>query len=262
MRLRIQRKWSVPKKIKWVLVVCLSITGPASVSAQTKVTETEEQFWVAYFNQSRLSKRWGLWLDVHLRTKENLLSGFSQLLARPGVTYYITDDLRLTASYAFINHFPADNHKNISQPEHRPWQQLQWQVRYPKVRMMQWLRLEERFRRKIKNDNELAEGYLFNWRIRYNFLAQFPLSKKKFQPGTLSLVVGDELFVNFGKQVTYNYFDQNRLFAGFHYHVNKSDNLQFGYMNVFLQLAAGNRYRSLHTARVFYFHNLDLRKKQ
>ena len=245
-----------------VLLLLAGILVAGSLSAQTKVTESEEQFWVGYFNQTRFSKRWGMWLDVHARTKEKLFSGLSQMLIRTGLTYYITDDLKLTAAYAFINHFPSDNHKNISQPEHRPWQQLQWQVRYPKVRMMQWLRLEERFRRKIKNDNELAEGYLFNWRIRYNFLTQFPLSKKKFQPGTLSFVAGDEVFVNLGKQITYNYFDQNRFFAGFHYHVNKHDNLQFGYMNIFQQLAAGNRYRSLHTARVFYFHNLDLRKKQ
>ena len=36
--------------------------------------------------------------------------------------------------------------------------------------------------------------------------------------------------------------------------------LQVGYMNIFQQLAAGNKYRSNHVARVFYFHNLDLRK--
>ena len=89
----------------------------------------------------------------------------------------------------------------------------------------------------------------------------FPLSKKRFQPKSLSFVVNDEVHINFGKQIVYNYFDQNRFFLGFTYHVNKHDNLQFGYMNVFQQLAAGNKYRSNHVARVFYFHNLDLRKK-
>lgn len=43
--------------------------------------------------------------------------------------------------------------------------------------------------------------------------------------------------------------------------VNKHDNLQVGYMNVFQQVAAGNRYRSIHRARLFFFHNLDGRKK-
>lgn len=238
----------------------LFLLFPCFTVAQVKSTSEEEQIWLGYLNQTRFSKRWGVWVDAHLRTKENTFSGLSQAIIRPGLTYYLTDDAKFTAAYAFINHFPADNHKNISQPEHRPWQQFQWHTKYPKVKLMQWFRLEERFRRKIKNDDELADGYTFNWRLRYNILSQFPLNKKRFQPGTFSLAVSNEVFVNFGKQITYNYFDQNRFFAGFHYHVNKHDNLQFGYMNVFQQLASGNRYRSLHTARIFYFHNLNFYK--
>jgi hypothetical protein len=65
-----------------------------------------------------------------------------------------------------------------------------------------------------------------------------------------------------GKQIVYNYFDQNRLFAGLAYNVNATANIQLGYMNVFQQLPAGNRYRSLHVARIFYFHNIDLRNNR
>ncbi len=230
--------------------------------AQNKETAEVEQVWLGYFNQIRFSKKWGLWTDVHLRTKEDFVTNFSQFLVRPGLTYYITDDAKLTAGYAYINHFPSDNHKNISQTEHRPWQQIQWHTKYQKLKLMQWFRLEERFRRKIKNDDELAEGYNFNWRLRYNILSQFPLSKKRFEPGTFSMVFSNEVFVNFGKQIIYNYFDQNRFFAGFHYHVNKHDNLQFGYMNVFQQLAVGNRYKSINALRLFYFHNLNFQTKK
>ena len=229
--------------------------------SQTKQTESVQQVWTGYFNQTRFSNKWGAWVDLHLRTKEDFTNNISQAIARLGLTYYITDDAKLTAGYAYVNHFPADNHKNISMPEHRPWQQIQWHTRFPKLRLMQWFRLEERYRRKILNDDALADGYNFNFRLRYNFFSMFPLSKKSFQPGTLSFVVNDEVHVNFGKQVVYNYFDQNRFFLGFTYHVNKHDNLQFGYMNIFQQLAAGNKYRSNHVARVFYFHNLDVRKK-
>ena len=243
-----------------VFIACLSIT--AKVNAQTKQTQTVNQVWAGYFNQTRFSNKWGLWVDVHLRTKEDFVSDLSQTIGRLGLTYYLNDDVKFTAGYAYVHHFPADNHKNVSQPEHRGWQQLQWHTRYPKLRLMQWLRLEERWRRKILNDDELGEGYNFNYRIRYNFFSQFPLSKRPFQPGTLSFVVNDEVHINFGKQIVYNYFDQNRFFVGLAYHVNGHDNFQFGYMNVFQQLAAGNRYRSSHVARLFYFHNLDLRRKQ
>jgi hypothetical protein len=225
-----------------------------------KQTTYVEQVWLGYFNQTRFSDKWGLWADFQLRTKEEFFTNFSQAIARVGLTYYLTDNTKLTAGYAYVNHFPSDNHKNISQPEHRPWQQLQWHTRNPRLRLMQWIRLEERFRRKIANDNELAEGNSFNWRLRYNFFAAFPLASKAFAPKTWSFVLNDELHVNAGKEIVYNYFDQNRFFAGFSYHLNAHDNIQVGYMNLFQQLAAGNQYRSIHAARVFYFHNLDTRR--
>lgn len=227
--------------------------------AQVKQTEHVQQVWLGYLNQTRFSSKWGGWADLHLRTKEDYFTNFSQSIIRLGLTYYLTDDAKLTAGYAYVSHYPADNHKGITQPEHRPWQQVQWHTKYNKLRLMQWFRLEERYRRKIKDDNTLADGYSFNFRLRFNFFSQIPLSKKRFQPGTLSFVLNDEVHINFGKQIVNNYFDQNRFFLGFNYHVNKHDNLQFGYMNVFQQLAAGNRYRSNSAPRIFYFHNLDLR---
>lgn len=227
-----------------------------------KQTTHLEQVWLGYFNQTRFSNKWGLWTDVQLRTKEDFFTNFSQAIGRMGLTYYLNDNTKLTAGYAYINHFPADAHKNISQPEHRPWQQLQWQTRYQKLRLMQWIRLEERFRRKIKNDEELAEGYNFNWRVRYNFFTAFPLSKNAFAPKTWSLVLNDEVHINAGKEIVVNYFDQNRFFVGFSYHLNAQDNIQMGYLNVFQQLSTSGQYRSIHAARIFYFHNLDLRNKE
>jgi hypothetical protein len=120
----------------------------------------------------------------------------------------------------------------------------------------------KRYRHKIKDNDELADGYNFNWRARYNFLLQAPLSKKGIVPHTFSFIINDEVHLNFGEKVVYNTFDQNRFFIGLSYQTNNSDQLQFGYMNVFQQLSTGNQYRSINAARIFYFHNLDLRKKK
>ena len=98
--------------------------------AQDKVTETRVQFWTAYNNQTRFSKKWGAWLDVHLRTKEDFFSGLSQFIFRPGITYYLNDATKATVGYAYVKHFPGDNHSEISQPEHRIWQQVHWNTKY------------------------------------------------------------------------------------------------------------------------------------
>jgi hypothetical protein len=239
----------------------LLFSFPSSTYAQ-KQTQSIQQIWLAYNNQTRFSDKWGLWFDGHLRTKEDFVTDLSTAIARVGLTYYLNDNTKLTLGYAYVNSFPGDNHKDISQPEHRPWQQIQWHTKYSKLRVMQWLRLEERYRRKIASDEELAEGYNFNWRLRYNFFIAAPLSKRAFAPGTFSFIFNDEIHINAGKEIVYNTFDQNRLFIGFGFHTNAHDNLQFGYMNQYQQLAAGNKYKSVHVARIFYFHNLDLRSKK
>jgi len=248
------------EKRKSIGTLALSLTIFASAYSQAKHTQHVNQIWLGYLNQTRFSNKWEMWLDLHLRTKEEFFDNFSQSIIRPGITYYLNEDTKLTAGYAYVSNYPADSHKNVTQPEHRPWQQIQWYNRYAKIRTMQWFRLEERFRRKILNDSELASGYNFNYRMRYDFSLQAPLSKKKFEPHSFMFVVNDEVHVNFGKQIVYNYFDQNRFFVGFGYLTNKTDRLQAGYMNLFQQLPTGNQYRSINAVRIFYFHSLDLRR--
>ncbi|MCA0237008.1 MAG: DUF2490 domain-containing protein [Bacteroidetes bacterium] len=248
-------------KIKNTLPLILLCFFYWTSSFAQKTITTDEQTWFGVLSQIRFSQRWGLWADAHLRLRENYLGELAQSIVRVGPTFYITDDVRLTAAYAYVNHFPGEGHENISQPEHRPWQQVQWFTRWPKVRLMQAIRLEERFRRKILDDNTLAEGYLYNPRVRYNFALFFPLTKKGLNPGGLQFLLNDEIMVNFGKNIVYNYFDQNRFFAGLAYQINPHAQLQGGYMNLFQQQASGNRYRNQHTIRIFYFHNFDLRKQ-
>lgn len=244
-----------------IRTLIFSFTLAATVLSAQKTVTDDEQTWFAVFNQTRLTNKWGIWADAHLRLKDDFVGDLSQGIVRAGPMYYLSDDVRLTAAYAYVHFFPAPGHANIGLPEHRPWQQVQWFMRGSKARLMQWVRLEERFRRKTLNDNELGDGYNFNWRIRYNFALFIPITKKRFEPGGLQFLVNDELMVNFGKNIVYNHFDQNRFFAGLVYQVNKHAQLHAGYMNLYQQLAAGNQFRNQHTVRVFYFHNFDLRKR-
>ena len=248
--------------MKKCLLVIIAFYFTAVSFSQTKQTEHISRTWLGYFNQTRFSDKWGIWAEAQLRTKEDYVEGISQSILRAGLTYYITDNTKFTIGYAYVNDFPATGHKNISVPEHRPWQQLQWHTKYGKKRMMQWFRLEERYRHKIKNDDELADGYNFNFRLRYNIWYEIPFVKNGTDPKSWSFILNNEVHVNFGKQIVNNYFDQNRFFLGFKYQTGNHSNLQFGYMNVFQQLAAGNRYRSTDVARIFFFQNIDTRKKK
>lgn len=248
--------------MKKLTLFVIAIFVVSLAHAQTKTTTDVRQLWFGYFNQSRLSDKWGVWGDFHLRTQDDFTDKFSQSILRVGLMYYLNDAAKLTAGYAYVTHYPAEGHKEVAQPEHRIWQQLQWHTKFPRTRLMQWFRLEERFRRKVANDSTLADGYAFNYRLRYNIFYEVPLTKNPSEPHALSAVLNNEVHINFGKQIVYNYFDQNRAFVGLKFNTNAHDNIQLGYMNQFQQLPAGNRFRSAHVIRLFYFQNLDWRRKK
>lgn len=174
--------------------------------------------------------------------------------------YHINDDLRITAGYAYAHTFPFDS-KGVAQSEHRPWQQILWQNRRTSSRFTQSIRLEERFRRHLISSTELGKGYDFNYRLRYNLVFNFALNKKAFAPKTFSYTLSDDVHMNFGKQVVYNNFDQNRVFAAAQYHTDDQDFLQLGYLYIYQQTAT-NRYRYNHAIRITYMHALDLRKSK
>ena len=246
-------------KIIFVSFFVVLFIGFKATAQTIKNTEHLNQLWFSYFNQTRFSNKWGIWTDVSLRTKEDFVNNLSLSIVRIGVTYYIADNIKLTTGYAWANYFPGDNHKNISQREHRLWQQIQWDTKYRKKRMVHWIRLEERFRHKILNDSTLKDGYTFNYRIRYNLRYELPLDKKGNTPGAITIIINDEINVNAGKQIVYNYFDQNRFYAGCKFQCSSTSNIQVGYLNVFQQLAGGNQYKNINAVRLFYFQNIDVR---
>lgn len=243
-------------------MICLFLLLYMTAAAQpVKNIEHFQQTWLGYFSQARLSSRWGLWTDLHLRTKDNFTRHLSQVVLRGAIIYYLNDKTKLMAGYARTFHYPGDNHKAVTQPEHRLWQQLQWHTSFTKNRITQAIRLEERFRPKILNDSTLSDENSFNWRLRYNLWYEIPLVKNGIQPKSLSFIVNDEIHINFGNEIVYNYFDQNRFFLGLKYQFTKSTNVQAGYLNLFQQLSAGNKYKNINAVRIFVYQSLDWRKK-
>jgi hypothetical protein len=231
-----------------------------SVHAQEKNVEHAEQLWLAYFNQTRLTDKSGVWVDLHLRFTGNFVDDVGVSIARFGYTYFLNDQTRFTVGYAYVTqHALTSGAPNV--PEHRPWQQVQWIEKKNWFTFMQWVRLEERFRREVE-DGALASSYAFNYRVRYNMALSIPLKGKQLAPKIPFLFLNNELHVNFGKEITNNYFDQNRLFLGLGYQFSPSITLHAGYMKVFQQLPAESTFRNIDAIRVYFFHNLDFRQKE
>jgi hypothetical protein len=236
-----------------LLLFCITVFG----QAPEKKIHNREQLWVGYFNQTRFSDKWGLWLDVQHRMTDQFVDRSFQFLFRPAATYYIKDNLRVNVGYSYIHHFPAKG-LDTQRSEHRPWQQIWWSQKYSGLTTLQWLRFEQRFNEKVVAD-EKQEGYNYNFRVRYNFSFFIPLKGKEMVSKTPFASIGNELFLNFGDRITYNTFDQNRLFVGLGYQFTSQMNIQLGYLNVYQQETTGDNYFLTHAIRVAVFHNLDLR---
>jgi hypothetical protein len=221
-----------------------------------KQIEVREQTWLGYFNQTRFTNKSGLWVDLHFRGTDNFFQAKSIAIARFAYIYYLSEHIRLMAGYAYAPRFSNAEPHVI--PEHRPWQQFLWVEKKNGFNLTQSFRIEQRFRQRIA-DNELTSEFEFNWRLRYNFVITVPLKGKEILPGTPFLYFNNDTHINAGKNIKYNYLDQNRSFLGLGYQFSEQLNVHLGYMFIFQQEPVPEHFVHIHAIRLYFIHNLDLR---
>ena len=131
-----------------------------------------------------------------------------------------------------------------------------WEAERPAIRELRWaLRVdqEQRFAnltytnrygieyrwRDQKNDGV----YLPNWRLRYQLRLEKPI-RASWIKKPLSLVVTDEIFIQFGRAVKANpnVFDQNRLYGGFNYGLTPNIKTSLGYIYQIQQRNSGKEF--------------------
>ncbi len=229
-------------------------------SQGVKNVDHTSQYWLTYTGKFRVSNQLDLMAESTVRSVDHSINKASQSLVLLGLSWSVNDFVKLAAGYQHISVLPNASKITVTQPEFRPWQQIQVLKSFSSKKITQRLRLEERFRKILLNDSTLAPETPFNFRFRYLFSAELPLSKKEGVLKNISLILSDEIFIQAGKQVVYNYFDQNRISTSFRYRFNEGNALQLGYMNLFQQLPTGNKFRNMNILRLSYYQNVDLRK--
>ena len=239
---------------------CLSIfIFSFSLKGSAQTTHAQESWW-DYLNQNRYSEKWGSWLDLQLKLIDGYTHDKNAGEYTAGGSYFANEHFKYTAAFTYVDAYPNASHLNHT-AELRPWAMIQLNTSNSSSKWIQWLRVEERFKENIQN--KLATGtYDQSTRVRYYLLAQFPFNKQhKYAKGSLSFVTSEELYLNFGKDIVYNTFDQNRFFLGFYYYMNKSNILQLGYTNLYQKYNAPNKYLKSDVLRVSVFNTIDFRKK-
>jgi hypothetical protein len=214
------------------LVFALFLFSGFTMQAQTtRVSATNTNSWWMYFGNHQVSDRWGIHAEAQFRLSEGV-SDWQQLLLRTGLNYY-AKQVRYTLGYAFVKTFPYGDFPVTSAfPEHRMWEQAQLNQTLGNVKLNHRYRLEQRW---IGNSTTGDfEDVRYENRFRYMLRATIPLGKDK-ETGKFYLGFYDELFVNAGKEVGYNIFDQNRAYAALGFKLGKIGRVELGYLYQLLQ---------------------------
>jgi hypothetical protein len=221
-----------------------------------KVINNQTQTWVSINTNTKLSEHWGIIADAHIRSNE-LFKDNSFYFLRGGVTYIPNTTVSITGGYAHMWLAPTKEGWTTYSDENRIYQQAQLNTKVGKVSIVQRIRNEQRWQEKIANDESTGENR-FTDRVRYLISFNIPVFKKKTAP---TLVVSDEILIQFGKEIVYNTFDQNRLFIGIKQSINPKWSYDFGYMNVYQEKSSGYQYDINHTLRLFFYLNTKIKAK-
>ncbi|RTL57427.1 MAG: DUF2490 domain-containing protein [Sphingobacteriales bacterium] len=240
------------------LLVLFFLNAFIDLSAQNKAKEInhQSQSWFSINTKTDIYKKWSVLADVHVR-RNHFLADPNFYFVRAALAYNINPHLYVAAGYGHMWVAPAIAGWKTYSNENRIYQQLQYSSSIGKINLLQRLRNEQRWQQKMVNDKFSGQNR-FTDRIRYLLSATIPVFKNKHLP---SLVIADELNIQFGKEVVYNTFDQNRYFIGIKQNINHRLSFDMGYMKVYQQKYSGYQYDSNDTFRLFFYYNGSWCKK-
>jgi hypothetical protein len=225
------------------------------ILGQVKSISRSNQQWIQYYNQTKFAERWTFLADGGLRWKEKLSSS-SQYIARLGVGYSVNENIRVAVGIAHLGFFLSDNLDKI---EFRPYQKFLNNRSFGKIDLFHRFRIEERYLRKVM-DGKISSDDNFNFRFRYSVSLSIPLFKlfTSYPGEEVSLSVGDEIFINAGKEVVYNVFDQNRILLGLIIRLKRNLRIEFTYNSQFAAVNSPAKYNYTDIVWIKITHKLDL----
>lgn len=239
------------KKIFFIWLLSIAII-PAAF-AQIRQHTTNDNGWFMYTGNHKLSDKWSLHIEAQLRRNDIITKG-QQLLLRGGINYYLNPQATATAGYCFVETYPYGEFAVKSTfPEHRIWEQLQIKTQLNRFEFINRLRLEQRFVHSpgMQADSTYTPGdAVYSNRFRVLERVSVPFKGKTIEDKSFYVSAYDELFVNFGKNVAMNLFDQNRAYIALGYKIPKVGRLELGYMNQILVKSDDIRIEDNHTLQV------------
>jgi Protein of unknown function (DUF2490) len=244
----------------------LTMTGIiifSQTSAQKQITH-QQMYWIRYYGEYILSPKWTSTIEVEDRRFLPTNRQLYWVLPRVNFLYKLGSGWETAAGFMYyLTSNPADPDKpvQVTVPELRPHEEIDYQQKINKLTISHRYRLEERFIHNSSNTS-LTPGYTFNFRFRYQLQLAYAIIKKASGAGSMNVRVYDEIMFNFGHSIINNSFDQNRIYAGINYGISKTVQAELGYLNWFQERSSSNQYYDRDIARLTIYHNIDFIKNK
>jgi hypothetical protein len=218
--------------------------------------------WYNYIQNLKINDRFTLQTDIQERHFINPLKQ-SQFTIRPTFKTAIKNNWDIGIGFCvFLNNSDPTVSYNLNIPELRPYLEANHQQKFKRVSTLHRFRIESRFFQNTE-DEQLRKGFSFNsMRFRYQFGIDILLNKPKDEKHALKLRILDEFMLNFGKNIVYNLFDQNRISLFVQYAPVKAVAIEVGYINWFQQRISGSNFFSRNIFRLGIVHNIVLHKSE
>ena len=226
-----------------------TLTIPSSALAQERTTRENLNAWATVIGDVQLTKRWFADYDVSLRTSGPFEEKM-QFLPRLSVRYQPRPALRFNVGYNFVETWPYGKLPNAFRaPEHRMWEQVQLSQSVGRVNLTHRYRLEQRWNGRVALED--GEPQVQNWvrtnRFRYRLQGIVPLRGATLDDDEFYLHTSAELFLNWGANVQYNIFDQQRLLLLLGRRFSKHLRAEVGYMEHLIEKSNGRFLERNHT---------------
>lgn len=190
--------------------------------------------WAAITSNIKVSKKLTVIAEGQFRYARDFEP--MQFQARTGLEVKLNDHFSIVPiGYVYTwNHLYGKQPATVENNEHRLWEQVSYSHSFGRVSLDHRLRLEQRFIQEhslTKEGNLIDEGYGNRQnRLRYRFMAKIPINNVTIQPNTWFVALYDEVFVSWGKKVSFHEPDQNRIFGGLGYEFSKKISGQGGFL--------------------------------
>ena len=212
--------------------------------------------WNGLYTKYRIDERLFYHGEYHVRTREAFVTQLSQLYLRFGLTWRAHDSLELTGGLVTPLYWAPSNRTGPIDrvvPQFRFWEQALFSQVLGRVRLYHQFRFEQRWARDFAVDSP----WNLTYRWRYKVAAYIPLNDTRMVEGTFFLAPSQEIFMQSGRTITFNHFEDNRVTLGAGYIISPNLQVQVGYMWTYRHAGSPMRYEHRHLPRISLYHNTD-----